>query len=149
MMKTKTYSISRVIDAEPETVFRAVADFSQYKNWNTFIPYAKGNLVVGTELQLTMKVNGKNTPFNPKVISVVLNKSFLLSKTIISKNIIELTHQFEFKPLPDHKTEFSQTWQGRGIIAVMLWGKIRKGCLSFEIFNEDLAQYIGTRNQNL
>ncbi|MFB2121467.1 hypothetical protein [Parapedobacter sp. 2B3] len=146
-MKDKIHSISRVIDTDSETLFKIVSGFNLYKNWNTVIPNAKGELVVGTKLQLTMIINGKNKPFNPKVISVVPNKSFILSKTLFSKNILELTHLFEFKPLTDHKTEFIQTWKGQGILTVMLWEKIKNGFSSFEVFNNDIVKYISEQEK--
>lgn len=65
-MKDQTYSISTVVDADPETLFKVVSDFSRYKNWNTVIPDAKGELLEGTELLLTMVMNGKNKPFIQK-----------------------------------------------------------------------------------
>lgn len=102
-MKDKTHTISKVINTDIETLFKVVSDFNQYKNWNTVIPNAKGELIVGTKLQLTMISNGKERPFNPKVLSVIPNTSFLLSKTLFSKSILELTHLFYFKSLSDNK----------------------------------------------
>lgn len=146
-MKDRTHSISKVINTDIKTLFKVVSDFNNYKNWNTVIPDAKGELVVGTELQLAMNINGKTKPFNPKVLSVVPNKSFLLSKTLFSRNILELTHLFEFKPLTDYKTEIIQTWKGQGILTTMLWEKIKNGFSSFEVFNDDIAKYISEQEK--
>src|SRR5690554_7224560 len=77
-MKDRTHSISKVINTDIKTLFKVVSDFNNYKNWNTVIPDAKGELIVGTELQLTININGKTKPFNPKVLSVIPNKCFLL-----------------------------------------------------------------------
>jgi len=144
-MKIKTHFISKVIDTDIETLFKLVSDFDQYKKWNSVIPDAKGKFEVGTELQLTMKIDGKNKPFNPKIIAIVPNKSFLLSKTLLSKNIFELSHQFDFKSLKNNQTEFTQTWKGQGIVAVLIWEKIRKEFSSFEKFNDDILKYINTK----
>src|SRR5690554_293570 len=75
------------------------------------------------------------------------NKSFLLSKTLFSRNILELTHLFEFKPLTDYKTEFIQTWKGQGILTTMLWENIKNGFSSFEVFNDDIAKYISEQEK--
>jgi hypothetical protein len=146
-MKVQTYSLATVVDADSETLFKVVSDFGLYKNWNTVIPDAKGELKEGTELQLTMVMNGKNKTFSPKVISIVPNKSFLLSKTIISKVIFELTHEFEFKKITDHRTEFIQTWKGNGVLALILWKKIKNGFSIFEVFNNNLVKYISKQEE--
>lgn len=147
-MKSKTYSISKVINTNSETLFNIVSEFESYSNWNTIIPNANGKLREGTELQLVMKMNGKNRPFNPTVISLERNKRFLLSKVFLSKRIGELTHQFEFKELENNQTEFVQTWTGKGILVKMMWSKIQNGFSDFEIFNNDLTEYIEKRNAN-
>lgn len=148
-MKNKTFTISKVLDTDFETLFKIVSDFSLYKNWNTVIPDANGSLVTGTELQLTMRVGGKVVPFNPKVMSIVPNKNFLLSKTLFSKTLLELTHKFEFKQLSDHQTEFIQTWEGKGVLVAVLWKKIANGFSDFEIFNNDLEKYLIDRKSKV
>ena len=141
-MRTKTYSISKIIDTNPETLFKIVSEFNNYSTWNTIIPKAKGELIEGTELQLMMQVSGKLKPFNPKVISVKKNESFLLSKVILAKKIGELTHKFEFKELETNQTEFIQTWEGKGMLVKMMWSKIQQEFSNFENFNNDLVKYI-------
>jgi len=147
-MKNKTYSISKKINTDSETLFKIVSKFENYSNWNTVIPNAKGELIEGTELQLMMNLNGKTRPFNPKVKSVEMNQSFLLSKVILLKGIGELTHRFEFKKLENNQTEFIQTWEGKGVLVRMMWSKIENGFSDFEIFNDDLITYIEKRNAN-
>jgi len=141
-MKTKVYSISRVFDINSDTLFQIVSDFNKYREWNTIIPKAKGELKIGTKLELTMNMGGKTKPFDPKVISISQGKSFSASKILITKGIGELTHQFEFISLPNNKTEFIQTWTGKGILVKMMWSKIAKGFSDFEIFNDDLENYL-------
>lgn len=147
-MKSKRYSISETINANPETLFRIVSEFSNYKAWNTIIPSAKGELIEGTELQLAMKMNGKIRPFKPRVISMERNKSFLLSKVFFSKRIGELTHRFEFNSLGNNQTEFVQTWMGKGVLVRMIWSKIQNGFSDFEIFNNDLIRHISKLQRN-
>ena len=137
-MATKKYSISKVINANSETLFKIISDFKNYSNWNTVIPVAEGELTKGTELQLMMKMNGEPRPFNPTVAMIEMNKSFLLSKVFLSKKIGELTHQFEFKKLANNQTEFVQTWEGKGFLVKMMWSKIAQGFQDFEIFNDNL-----------
>jgi len=144
-MKTKTFSISRVFDINSDTLFQVVSDFNKYSDWNTIIPKAKGELIIGTTLELTMNMGGKTKPFNPKVVAVDPGKSLSLSKILITKGIGELTHQFEFISLPNNKTEFIQTWTGKGILVKMMWSKIAEGFSDFEIFNDDLENYLMKR----
>ncbi|MBL4656568.1 MAG: hypothetical protein JKX73_01100 [Flavobacteriales bacterium] len=141
-MKAKTYSISRVFDINSDTLFQIVSDFNKYPDWNTIIPKGKGEFKVGTKLELMMNMRGKIKPFNPKIISIDQGKGFTLSKTLITKGIGALVHEFKFTALPDNKTEFTQTWTGKGILVKMMWSKIAEGFSDFEIFYDDLENYL-------
>ena len=147
-VNAKTFSISRVFDTNPATLFRIVSDFNNYSNWNTVVPKAVGELKVGTMLHLTMKMGGKTTTLKPKVISIDPGNSFLLSKVFLTKGIGELTHLFEFISLPNNKTEFSQTWTGKGFLLKMMWSKVERDSSDFETFNDDLENYLMKRNAN-
>ena len=141
-MKTKTHSITRIININSNKVFKDISDYKNYEKWNSIIPSAKGELKEGVRLNLRMKIGNKTKPFNPKVISIKEGKSFTLSKTIIFKGVGELTHHFEFKSLSPNKTEFIQIWTGKGWPVNMMWPKIAKGFSDFEIFNDDLENYL-------
>ena len=141
-MKAKTYSISRIFDINRDTLFQIVSDFNKYCDWNTIMPNAKGEFKIGTKLELTMNIGGKTKLFNPKFISIDNGKSFSLSKILIVKGVGELIHQFEFISLPNNKTEFVQTWTGKGIVVKMMWSKVAKGFSDFEVFNDDLESYL-------
>ena len=141
-MNIKTYSITRTININADQVFKVVSDFNNYEKWNSIVPSGKGELKKGVELKLRMKVGNKTKPFNPKVISIQKGKSFTLSKIILFKEIGELSHRFEFKSISDDKTEFIQTWTGKGWLVKMMWSKIAEGFSDFEIFNDDLENYL-------
>ncbi len=145
-MQSQTYSISKNYDINSDTLFQIVSDFENYNKWNTIIPKAKGKLIVGKELALVLKLNNKEKPFNPKVVSINKRAGFLLSKVLIAKGIGELTHKFDFIPLPNNRTKFIQTWTGKGILIKILWAKIEKGFADFNLFNEDLEKYVEKRN---
>jgi hypothetical protein len=147
-MKAKTYFISRVYDTNSDSLFQIVSDFGNYSRWNTVIPRANGKLVTGSELALIMKIAGKTKPFNPKVVSIDPGTSFVLSKTWITKIIGELTHRFEFVVIAENKTEFIQTWTGKGILVKIIWPIIEKGFSEFKIFNDDLENYVKKQNTN-
>ena len=147
-MRIKTYAISKIINVNPELLFETVSTFENYKDWNTIIPNANGKLKKGEKLLLVLKMNGKTRLFNPTVISLEKNKRFVLSKKIISKTIGELTHEFEFKKIENNRTEFIQTWEGKGILVLFMWSKIKNGFSEFEKLNDNLNTYIEKRNTN-
>lgn len=145
-MKRKIHSISIVINSNSETLFKVVSDFENYNSWNRIITNAKGQLEEGELLQLKMKIDGKIIAFNPKVISIDRNKSFLLSKVFLSKRLGEIMHLFEFKEVDNDRTEFVQTWTGKGVLIKIMWPKLKKGFSDFKIFNEDLEKFIEKLN---
>jgi len=148
-MKTKTYSITRIINTSSDRVYKVISDANNYDQWNSIIPFAKGELKEGETLHLRMKSGNKTRSFKPKVISVTEGKSFTLSKIIISKGVGELTHRFDFKSLSPNQTEFTQTWIGEGWLVKMMWPIIAKGFSDFEILNDDLEKHLeSTKNQN-
>ncbi len=141
-MKSKTHRISKVIASDAKSLFTIVSNFENYNAWNTVIPNAKGVLAVGNELQLMINMSGTTKPFNPTVIAITPDRSFLLSKVLLSKFLGELSHQFEFKDLGNHRTEFIQTWTGKGVLVKLMWSKISEGFADFETFNTDLEKYV-------
>lgn len=147
-MKQRSYSIEKIINSNPETLFTIVSDFQNYHKWNRVIPSGRGELIKGSKLQLMMHMNGKTKPFNPAVIAVDKNKSFLLSKTIVSKAIGELTHKFEFLELENNQTKLIQTWEGKGVLVKLMWPKIQSEFSNFAIFNDDLISYLETQGLN-
>ena len=147
-MKHKTFSISKRYNIDSDTLFEIVSDFENYYQWNTIIPDAKGKLVVNGELALILKLNNKEKPLKPTVLSMDDKKSFLLSKIIIAKRIGELTHKFDFISLPNNTTQFTQTWTGKGILMQILWSKIERGFSDFNVFNNDLERFVEKRFAN-
>jgi|GEM_PF-2600954 len=147
-MGVKSFSISKVINTNPETLFAILSKFESYPNWTTIIPSAQGELKEGTQLKLVLSMSGVTKPFGPKVKLVEKGKYFLLSKVFLSSGIGELTHRFDLKKLENNQTELVQTWEGKGLLVQLMWPKIKKGFSSFEILNDDLAQHIGALNTN-
>jgi len=145
-MKFKEYSISKTYEINSVQLFEIVSYFENYSKWNTVIPDAKGKLIVGEELSLMLKFKNQTKLFNPIVVSVDDGNNFLLSKTLISKRIGEITHNFSFTPLSENSTRFTQRWIGKGILMRILWSKIEQGFSNFNIFNDDLESYVKKQN---
>jgi len=97
-MKPKQHSISKVYAINSTQLFQIVSNFENYDKWNTIIPNAKGKLIVGEKLSLTLKLNNKIKPFKPKVISINNGNSFLLSKILISKKMLKYLIIFILPP---------------------------------------------------
>ncbi len=147
-MGPTTFSISKVINTDPETLFTILSKFENYSDWTTIIPSAQGELKEGTSLKLMLKMDGTLRPFRPKVKLVEWNKCFLLSRVFLTRGIGELTHRFDLKKLENNQTELVQTWEGKGLLVQLMWSKIKEGFSSFEILSNDLFQYIGELNTN-
>lgn len=146
MTYPNSYSISRVFNAKPQMIFDVVTDFNNYENWNTLIPSAKGNLNIGDEIRMVLKLNGRKRPFSPKVTFVDKNLSFTLTKKILLKQLGELNHKFEFYPLDNGTTELRQTWTGSGMLIKLLWPLIKRSFAEFEIFNDNLYKHLQEQN---
>jgi hypothetical protein len=141
----RTHSASFHIPAPPEQVWRVLADFPSYDQWNSAIRQAAGPLAVGHALRLRLDVGGGARPFRPTVVAVHPGRELILAATLVHPRLLHARHLFRLEP-HDGGTRFTQAWELTGACAALAWPKFRAGLAAFEEMNRDLAHEVGRRN---
>ncbi|HZG44420.1 MAG TPA: SRPBCC domain-containing protein [Longimicrobium sp.] len=137
----KTHSHSLVIHAQPEQVWRVLADLPCYSTWNRTIRSAEGRVAPGQRLRLRLHLGGGSRPFSPTVVAVRPGEELLLAARLVHPRVLRATHLFRVEPEGDG-TRFSQRWEVAGALAGLAWPEIRRGFPAFEEMARDLARAV-------
>ena len=88
-----------IIDASAATVWNTLTDLPRYQEWNPFMVRSEGEIAVGKRLRNTMRNNGKDLTFTPRVMSVVPGRKFAWLGSLWFKGLFDGHHYFEIEPL--------------------------------------------------
>ena len=104
------------INAPAERVWAVLADMKAYPEWNPFFVKAKGNLVVGEDLDLTMLPVGKSAQdFSPTVVEVSRPTKLVWRGRLGVRGLFDGTHSFVIEPVNERSVKFSQHEDFSGI----------------------------------
>jgi hypothetical protein len=77
-MTTKTYSVSRAIDAPAQVVWDLLTDSSSYQDWNPAVLSIEGSISPGSTIKL-VSVASPNRTFSLKVVAMQAPSSMVWS----------------------------------------------------------------------
>ncbi len=134
-----------------EAVWKALTDFPNYCNWNSFLPSIHGPLQEKSFLQLKMVPPGQS-PQNVTVEIIRLEPGVELSWLGHFKSIpglIDGTHTFYLKSLSTHETQLIHREKFRGILVPFVWNYFLNRYLrqGFEDMNSALLKYLNELGQ--
>lgn len=129
------------IQATPERVWKVLADFDHYPDWNPFIRYLKGNVAVGNPIRVAIKpVGAKQMEFRPTVQTLEPERAFSWLGKLLHPAIFTGLHEFELRDNRDGTTTFRQSEKFKGLMVLLFNpGKTQKG---FEAMNEKLKELV-------
>lgn len=109
------------IPAPVETVWEVLLDFTQYPNWNPFIPFIEGKAVVGERLTIHVIPPGtKGMRFNPVVTQCDPLTYFAWKGSLGIPGLFEGHHQFQLIAASDTTTTFIHKEDFKGILLFLL-----------------------------
>jgi hypothetical protein len=112
--------------ASLEDVWRMFTDLPAYERWNPFITHAEGELKVGSELRMSLKMRGRDAmDFHPKVIAFEPPKEVVWQGHV--PGVFTGTHRFTFESLGPSRTRFRQHSEFRGLATRMLGDRFVEG----------------------
>lgn len=96
------------IEAKPAQVWQVLTDFASYAEWNPFLvhvavipgamPESADRLVVGGQLDVTVRNHGSDTRFRPDVLAVERNRELRWRGRFLMPRLVDGEHYFLVEP---------------------------------------------------
>jgi len=138
------------INASPETVWKAILNFPNYKAWNTQLVFLGGDVQANGNLHLKLSATGTEPyEFKPIISSWEENKKFAwLAQTAGIPRIFDGEHFFELKDLGNGKTLLTNREEYRGILSLIFKNlpMMKDAPQGFKKMNVELKNHIESQN---
>jgi hypothetical protein len=123
------------IEAPADEVWRVLADFPSYPDWNPFVIRAEGEMRVGARLTVTIAAHGrKPVTFTPRVLAVEPGRSITWKGQWFLPGLFDGRHSLSVEPLGDDRSRFRTHEEVTGILLPFLGRAMRDSQLGFEDF---------------
>jgi hypothetical protein len=138
---------SLAISAPPEAVWAALTDFASYSEWNPFVVSARGALLKGARLSITVAVpgaQGRRLSLSPKITVLEPGRMLAWKGGLPLPAIFDGVHYFHLEPAGQGGTHFVHGERFEGL-AVKLLGNQRFMAMrpTYEAMNIALARRVG------
>jgi hypothetical protein len=127
------------IDAPPDRVWKVLADFEAYPDWNPFIPHIAGRLEQGARLEVRIAPpGGRAMTFKPTVQAVEPERELRWLGRLLVPGLFDGDHSLRVEPLGDGRSRFTQSERFSGLLVGLFKGALRKTDAGFEEMNQAL-----------
>jgi len=130
------------IHARPDRVWQCLTDFTQYEEWNPYLPRVGGQLRVGEVLEVTVQPGrGQARVFAREVVEILPGNSFSWRGTLLWSWVFEGRHSFRVISSGEGATRFENVESFSGVLAYFLlplFGRSIRG--RFEAMNQALRR---------
>ncbi|MGD0079089.1 MAG: SRPBCC domain-containing protein [Methanoregula sp.] len=97
------------IQVSAEKVWQLLTDFTSFPRWNPFIRRARGNILVGERLEVTIQPSGtRGMIFRPTVLKAEPNRELRWSGHLLVPGLFDGEHIFTIEPLETDRVRFIQ-----------------------------------------
>jgi hypothetical protein len=112
------------IAAPAETVWRVLADFSAYREWNPFITEISGELRAGARLAVRIAPPGGTAmTFRPRVLEAAPPRALRWLGHLLLPGLFDGEHRFLIEPMA-RECRFTQEEEFRGILASLILRRV-------------------------
>lgn len=120
--KSQSIYTEIAIDAPAEVVWAELTDTSEYANWNPFIKEFKGEIKLGSQLDVTIQPpEGSAMRFRPFVLIADQNEEFRWVGRLGFKGVFDGEHYFKLEEQADGTTLFRHGETFTGMLADLLF----------------------------
>lgn len=113
------------IRARPEAIWEVISDFSGWSNWNPLYPEADGVLRIGSQLTLTLALQGQAPRvITPVVVDWVPHEQILWRLTMMG-GLVKSTRFLEIEPLGETGAIFSNGEVFEGLLGPTVAKRMR------------------------
>jgi len=132
------------IDAPPERVWAVLVDFEKFPDWNPFIRSIRGNVQVGSRLDVLLGASGTRAMrFRPIVKAVVPNRELRWLGRLGLPRLFDGEHIFQIEPLGPIRSRFVQRERFRGLFVPLLARSLNRDARrGFEEMNRALRERV-------
>src|SRR5437867_5294586 len=132
------------IDATPERVWAVLIDFEKFPDWNPFIRSIRGNVQVGSRLDVLLGASGTRAMrFRPIVKAVVPNRELRWLGRLGLPRLFDGEHIFQIEPLGPIRSRFVQRERFRGLFVPLLARSLNRDARrGFEEMNRALRERV-------
>jgi len=132
------------IDARPERVWAVLIDFEKFPDWNPFIRSIRGNVQVGSRLDVLLGASGTRAMrFRPIVKAVVPNRELRWLGRLGLPRLFDGEHIFQIEPLGPIRSRFVQRERFRGLFVPLLARSLNRDARrGFEEMNRALRERV-------
>jgi hypothetical protein len=133
------------INAKPERIWPILIDFENYQNWNPFIKYVKGNVIVGNKIKIFIKPHNSNgMKFNPKILVNDKEKEIKWIGRFLVPGLFDGEHSLKLISNENGTTTFIQSEKFSGILVPLLKNSLltntKKGFENMNIKLKELSE---------
>ncbi len=132
------------IEAPPARVWKVLTDFERYHEWNPLITHIRGELKVGSEIEVTISPpESDEMSFRPKLLACTPAEELRWRGKLWFKGLFDGEHFFKLHELDDgKKTRFVHGEDFEGILVRFLHGKLTHVARGFVYMNRALKEYV-------
>ena len=138
----RTIRTTADIDATPDIAWQVLTDFDSYAQWNPFIPAAAGEATVGSRLTVELAPpGGRRMTIRPTITAAEPKRLLEWLGRLGLRGVFDGCHRFELEPLPNNRTQLTQSENFRGLLVPLLWRSIHGPTTAgFEQLNDAFAE---------
>ena len=138
------------IDAPPERVWAVLIDFEKFPDWNPFIRSIRGNVQVGSRLDVLLGASGTRAMrFRPTVKAVVPNRELRWLGRLGLPRLFDGEHIFQIEPLGPIRSRFVQRERFRGLFVPLLARSLNRDARrGFEEMNRALRERVADSTES-
>lgn len=115
------------IDAPAPVIWEVLTDFDRYPYWNPFVTEIRGPQLVGEQLTVTIKPEGKRAmTMRPHVRVFDPVREFRWRGQLGIGGLFDGEHRFEIEPVATGGCDFVHAERFSGVLVPLLWPLLRR-----------------------